>query len=357
MKFVDPTGREVEYHSMADRFFVFLERIFNSSFRKMFSILKKSEEKYVFYKTEDITNELCTNGESLFICYSINEQLREKDGQTIFTFLRHETTHALQFELGKFGFVSNGNGEWVANNFDLMDEMEAQDNQNYGFKWNTKLNSWRENWTALKTKEQKIETLKNTGSYKNLPEESLYNMNTERIKNNKVYARPYQTMQNRSGLCYILNNIFTNIPEEKPKFNPCILILKNDTVYSYTLIINEKDSSIESAKISLTYIRYSTKKWVGFDNDGYIFIDKFIRLKKHSTYYKLFSKHFFIPDAEMITKKSVMYNKNADIERFYIRLFCGCSYSSSTLRRSLHKKQKDMKMINDIVHRFNLFEE
>ena len=120
----------------------------------------------------------------------------------------------------------------------------------------------------LPLKAQIVETLKNSGSYKNSSEESLYNMN-----------------------------------EEKPKFDPRILILKNDTVYDYTLIINEKDSSIESVKISLTYIRYSTKKWVAFDNNGYIFIEKFIRLKKHSTYYKLFSKHFFIPDAEMITKK------------------------------------------------------
>ena len=75
-------------------------------------------------------------------------------------------------------------------------------------------------------------------------------------------------------------------------------------------------SLIESVEVSQIFIKYTSKKWVGFDKYGYITISKFMRIKKHSSDYNLFSKQIFIPDAEVQKKKSITYNKNADIEHY-----------------------------------------
>ncbi len=160
-------------------------------------------------------------------------------------------------------------------------------------------------------------------------------------------------------ICFLLSNIFytqysySQIIEENPKFIPLIEVLKNDTIYIYKLNISENDSLIESIEISQIFIKYTAKKWVGFDKYGYITISKFMRIKKHSSYYTLFSKQIFIPDAEVQSKKSITYNKNADIENYYVHILGGMAYCSLTKKRSLRKRKKDEIMINEIISRYN----
>ena len=63
--------------------------------------------------TNEGNNVLTTDGEKLYINYSAEQKQKdgEGDGSTVFSVLRHEIEHAVQFEYGELGFGTNEKGE------------------------------------------------------------------------------------------------------------------------------------------------------------------------------------------------------------------------------------------------------
>ncbi len=153
LQYVDPSGEKIEYNSFIDRLIVGLQKNFNRNFMKQFQELKKSDEIYVFKRNKEGDNSFTTDGNKLYINYSIDDNDNsKKEGQTIFTYLRHEATHGIQFEYGELGFVYNQQDNyWMPINYDIMDEYEAHNNQNYGFRWNTIDKSIRDIWIRKST--------------------------------------------------------------------------------------------------------------------------------------------------------------------------------------------------------------
>ena len=191
VKLVDPNGEEVEYNSFADRIIVGVLRIFDNGFRKQFRELKKSEETYVFNKNNDGKNSLTTDGNKLFINYSMADDGKSKnEGQTIFSNLRHETTHAIQFEHGEIGFVCSS-GKWSPIAYDLADEYEAHNNQNRGYRRHNKVDNSRRKWNNV-NKESKIRALRNVPAYSKLPIEQQNCPNKQKEHTSNSYALPYR---------------------------------------------------------------------------------------------------------------------------------------------------------------------
>ncbi len=114
----------MEYASFFDRINVFLTKVFNPEFRKNFKELKNSKETYVFKENVVGDNSFTTDGNKLFINYSLVQGDKEA-GYTLFSNMRHETEHAMQFEYGEIGFANTG-GEWTPVNYDINDEIKAQ---------------------------------------------------------------------------------------------------------------------------------------------------------------------------------------------------------------------------------------
>mgnify|MGYP003417759428 FL=1 len=192
VKLVDPNGEEVEYNSFADRIIVGVLRIFDNGFCKQFRELKKSEETYVFNKNNDGENSFTTDGNKLFINYSMADDGKSKNaGQTIFSNLRHETTHAIQFEYGEIGFMSSGIGKWLPFAYDLADEYEAHNNQNRGYRRHNKVDNSRRKWNNV-NKESKIRALRNVPAYSKLPSEPQNCSNDIKVKTGSFYALPYR---------------------------------------------------------------------------------------------------------------------------------------------------------------------
>ena len=126
VRLIDPEGREIEYSSFKDELYVFAARILSKGFRVRYNDLKNSKETYVFNNNDKADNKLSTDGNKLYINYSLDED-SQKEGSTIISLLRHETEHAVQFEYGEVGFQKNEKGEWKPLNFDLNDELKARD--------------------------------------------------------------------------------------------------------------------------------------------------------------------------------------------------------------------------------------
>ena len=203
VKLVDPNGEEVEYNSFADIIIVGVLKIFDNGFRKQFNELKKSGETYVFNWNKDGDNSFTTDGNKLFINYSMADNGKSKKaGQTIFSNLRHETTHGIQFEYGEIGFSVRGVGYgivdrdgnyfeskgWQPVAYDLTDEYEAHNNQNFGFRWNGNKNDVRSQWINC-NREERMQGLKNVPNYSELREEPI-NCSDKKIKTNNYYALP-----------------------------------------------------------------------------------------------------------------------------------------------------------------------
>ncbi|MBO7491040.1 MAG: RHS repeat-associated core domain-containing protein [Bacteroidales bacterium] len=195
IKLVDPDGEEIEYNSFSDRIIVGLLKIFDSGFRKQFKELKKSEEIYVFKKNDDGLNDFITDGNKLFIQYSSqpkkgSEKSPKDEDQTIFSLLRHETTHAIQFENGKLGFYKNGE-TWVPICYDITDEVEAWENQNKGSRWSSNPESSYNKWPRAGSNQDKINYLQNNYSnYKNLSTTQQDIIVGKRVKDDHFYFRP-----------------------------------------------------------------------------------------------------------------------------------------------------------------------
>ena len=201
---VDPNGEEIEYNSFVDRLIVGLTRVFNSTFNAHFKELRKSQETYVFKKNDEGKNNFTTNGDKLFINYSTNDNGKSRQaGQTIFSHLRHETTHGIQFEHGEIGFQLKGVGwgildrddnyfemmTWQPVNYDLTDEYEAHTNQNLGFRMSSNYSSSQSQWNRA-SESERYNALSQIPQYQSLERNPINNTNTERIKSFTLYARP-----------------------------------------------------------------------------------------------------------------------------------------------------------------------
>ena len=206
IKLIDPNGMEVEFNSFKDKFNTFLTRIFNKDFRQKYRELKNSNETYVFNQNDRGDNSFTTDGDKLFINYSKTSQTTE-EGQTIFSNLRHETTHASQFEHGEIGFEYKDMGwgtvdadgnyyehrKWSAINYDIMDEYGAHNAQNMGTRMKTDPNSVNNIWNRAEiNKEDRIDALRNVNSYKNLPLCPINNSNKDKIKTPMFYILPHK---------------------------------------------------------------------------------------------------------------------------------------------------------------------
>jgi RHS repeat-associated protein len=196
--FTDPTGEEVEYASFKEKFHAFCERIFNNDFRDKFRILKNSDETYVFKYNTDGDNSFITDGDKLYINYSssIKENgtiLTGKDrgGYNLFTNLRHETTHGVQFEHGELGFRNTGNGTtgWEPILYDIYDELEAH-------KSGVGTSSWSSNNTRTifrnLSNDEKLATMKQ--SYPNADIFKAVNTSrSKKVKNANLFVLPYKS--------------------------------------------------------------------------------------------------------------------------------------------------------------------
>jgi hypothetical protein len=199
IKLVDPNGMEVEFSSFTDRVVVAFAKLSSADFRAKFKELKKSNETYVFNHNKDGDNSFKTDGNKLFINYSSDDNSKA-EGQTIFSNLRHETTHAVQFEHGKIGFQKIdllkglGNGikwdYWEPIFYDIMDEMEAHASQNEPNKRSVKPGSSRYEWNEA-THEKRIKSLQDAPGYSHLSPGPINSPVSSKIKSNNVYVLPH----------------------------------------------------------------------------------------------------------------------------------------------------------------------
>ena len=165
IKLIDPDGQEVEYSSFQDRCFVLAARILSKGFRMRYNDLKDSKEVYVFNYNDKGINKLTTDGDKLYINYSV-DQTSKKEGSTVISLLRHETEHAVQFEYGEVGFQKDKNGKWCSMNFDIDDELKARDfeaSSSFMLSAHSIQSIWgREGW-GLEDRDDKINYLRGCG--------------------------------------------------------------------------------------------------------------------------------------------------------------------------------------------------
>ena len=191
LKLVDPNGEEVEYDSFFDRCYVFVARICSKGFRMRYNDLKDSKEVYVFNYNDNGDNKLTTDGEKLFINYSLDPASR-KDGSTIISLLMHETEHAVQFEYGEIGFQKDESGKWQSLNFDINDELKAREFESSSiFKLNSQSvhTKWGIDNSKIETRSQQIDFLREQGY--NVPD-AVWNNRMEDVgKDGTKFALQY----------------------------------------------------------------------------------------------------------------------------------------------------------------------
>ena len=192
LKMVDPEGKEVEYDSFFDRCYVFVARICSKGFRMRYNDLKDSKEVYVFNYNDNGDNKLTTDGEKLFINYSLDPASR-KDGSTIISLLMHETEHAVQFEYGEIGFQKDESGKWQSLNFDINDELKAREFESSSiFKLNSQSvhTKWGIDNSKIETRSQQIDFLREQGY--NVPD-AVWNNRMEDVgKDGTKFALQYR---------------------------------------------------------------------------------------------------------------------------------------------------------------------
>jgi RHS repeat-associated protein len=193
VKLVDPKGKEVEYSSFRDWFYVLTQRMFNKGFRLRYKDLRDSKEVYVFNNNDKGENKLTFNNEKIFINYSLGEN-EKKEKATVFSLLRHETEHAVQFEYGEVGFVRDDSGKWRSLNYDIYDELKARDFEASSFiilNPQSIYGRWGSEGSALETREQQIDFLKNNCNFKS--SEILLDNRQEDVDGDETrYALPHR---------------------------------------------------------------------------------------------------------------------------------------------------------------------
>ena len=211
LKYTDPSGEIIEYESFRDRWRSFWLRITDEEYRRQFRELRRSREIYVIKYNDDGKNRLSTDGNKLFVNYSMTDEAKTY-GETRYSLLKHEFEHAIQFEHGELGFehkdmgwgTVDGNGnyfehrEWKPVNYDIFDELKAQDRGASGSSWKsgTERDLWFKErvgdvWEST-SESTRIERLRNTSGYHNLPIEHLNNQNDVKVKDYYFYLLPHK---------------------------------------------------------------------------------------------------------------------------------------------------------------------
>ena len=332
IRLVDPNGMEIEYNSFADRIIVFFSRIFNKDFRNHFKTLKKSEETYVFKKNNEGFNDFTTDGDKLYINYSINDTYKA-EGQTIYSNLRHETTHGIQFEYGELGFKNIGEGTWIPISYDLTDELEAHNNQNGGFSWRTIYGSSREWWNREgTTDEDRMNVLQKT--YPDILPFKLYNPEkTDRIKNEQYYLRPHQSRPVAGKSFSNEGDKLINIDYEHLVIGyHWIYIFRNDTVFEYHIY-----DDCDSVVIDHYEIVISKNLSIRYFNDGTYCLSKWKKQRIPSEIFNIYKNRYFLESYEVRYVKKQLYSSDGKL----------LSYSYVLGNKLFHKTTKEGKILSN----------
>lgn len=206
VRLVDPNGMEVEHSTLKDKLYTSTLRIFSSTFRNQYRILKKSTETYVFQGFSDGSGlkdgEFTTDGEKLFINYNYSKN--ESQGTNWTNHLKHESEHGVQFEHGEFGFIFENKGwgildrdnnyfphsEWTPYNFDLSDEKKARDVGFSGITLNPNIDNTKNSWNNKKFSDKdRYQALINAEYNGNVLKN---NTNNYKIKSESSYMMPFK---------------------------------------------------------------------------------------------------------------------------------------------------------------------
>ena len=192
MKLVDPDGREIENPSFWGKCIVLADKILSKDFRIRYNDLVKSKEIYVINPNDKGTNNFTTDGEKLYINFSLSES-EKSEGATNISLLMHETEHAVQFEYGELGFQKDESGEWRPLNFDINDEIKARDVEaSCKIHLNAKADQarWGKEGSGLETKVQQIAFLRQRGY--TVPDVVWNNRLDDVGKDGTKFALPYR---------------------------------------------------------------------------------------------------------------------------------------------------------------------
>jgi hypothetical protein len=129
----------------------------------------------------------------------------KKDGHNLFSLMRHETEHGVQFEHGEFGFIFKeqkkslssfvedfnvpdiSTGKWVLRNHDIYDEKGAFDASIRGtINAGSNLDIYSKQTPEIKLKIMEKAYPANSTTLQN-------NTNTTKIKNDQMYFLPYKS--------------------------------------------------------------------------------------------------------------------------------------------------------------------
>ena len=347
IKLVDPNGEEVEYNSFVDRVIVGLLKIFDVDFRKQFKELKNSEETYVFNKNAAGINELSTDGKKVYINYSMNDGGKSKEaGQTIFSNLRHETTHAVQFEYGELGFSYRGAGygiidrdgnyfelkKWLPMAHDITDEYEAHNFQNSGFVLNNGKNNFRNYWNHSSS-EDRFRCLTSTNEYSQLPETPLNSPSNSKIKTDKMFIMPHRqriSPYSYYGKSYDMVDAIGiasryQYPSHSYSEPPQVIYIKNrDTIFCYKYYISDK-GILDSVKLDHYYVNIGKRKWIRKFSTGEYWICKF-KACCSSPLFKSYNAILFNAEKEVKIQSIYRYSMDGVLTEFLIN-FGVFSYS------------------------------
>lgn len=237
------------------------------------------------------------------------------EGQTIFSNLRHETTHAYQFEYGEIAFECNQNGYWEPANYDIMDEYEAHTNQNFGFTWGLKQGSSRERWTRSSTSvDEKIKALEATPSYRGLPTGPCNNENTIKIKDNKCYSLPNRKRPTVGKSYGISTTLITDIGY--PDFDWFYIdAFYKDTIFSFKISISK--NMVVSCD---TFIHLNSRWWLKTSNfHNQIVVQRFRKVRPSEEFIKNQGRLFFA-DYEVRCVEMNVYDQNFMLCQKFIKV-------------------------------------
>ncbi len=354
--FNDPSGDTVKYNSFSDRVIVGLSSLTNSGFRQNFKDLKNSNETYVFKNNDKGDNSFTTDGNKLYINYSSTEKTRT-EGQTIFSNLRHEITHGVQFEHGETGFKNTPKG-WSAILYDIFDELEAHDAQNTSnFQWSSKPDGSREAWKT-KTEVEKLDILKNT--YPEIGTTYQSNPYNEKRKDNRLFVLPCRDRG--------LSNKYMNIMmmEDTISCRPLLpfyikQFMKNGKIYSYAIYSSWEDIENEIIdSINLVrndYIRIGKNKWINKKIDVFqyeknidsVFVVSKITKKKKTEWFNENNKKWFNADFECNNKRSWEYYPNGNVKVYGLLPFVGDFFRKYTIKSNKKRYNKLKELFQQCV--------
>jgi len=137
LAFIDPDGRVVVWANAETEEFVRKAMELDPNYANVIRKLDQSDVVYNFNMlSEPLRDEtdpgrkfgfVSANPEQNQINVNFSTQPSEDGWHGALYTLYHETEHAMQFEHGEIGFRKAGNGKWIAEAYDFMDEIKAHE--------------------------------------------------------------------------------------------------------------------------------------------------------------------------------------------------------------------------------------